>query len=37
LGEQEEMCEEPPEFISESGIGNYGDIMNRSIEPRMSL
>ena len=26
----EEMCEEPPEFISESG--NYADIMNRSIE-----
>ena len=26
----EEMCEEPPEFISESG--NYADIMNRSID-----
>jgi hypothetical protein len=24
------MCEEPPEFISESG--NYADIMNRSID-----
>ena len=34
IGGDEEMCEEPPEFISESG--NYGDIMNRSIEPRMS-
>lgn len=28
---QEEMCEEPPEFISESG--NYADFMNRSIDP----